>query len=293
MSFITTRIIMKTMSSDEIIVLVAVILLCVLIAYIFFSVLFYFTYRYYTNEEYQNCKSLLNLEFAFFSFLNESQKHSFVKRTLFISRKKQFIPRDGMYMGFDVKILISATIAKITFGMYNNYWMGMYETIVVYPQKFYSRFLDTYVKGLTSARGLVLLSWEDFMDGIRNTTDKINLGVHEFAHAFYFNYIHDNGNNSAYTAYRREAQDIFNDMKANLSHKSFYFRDYATANEHEFWAVSIEHFFENPFGFKKVYPQLYTFLSRVLQIDLVQLIRINNPRLALKLHDEAEQMKLG
>lgn len=138
-----------------------------------------------------------------------------------------------------------------------------------------------------------MLSWEDFMDGICNSTDKINLGVHEFAHAFYFNYIHDNGINFAYNVYRREAQDIFNNMKVNLAHNDFYFRDYATANEHEFWAVSIEHFFENPFGFQKVYTKLFTFLSRVLQIDLVQLIRINNPHLGLQLHDEAEQMSIG
>jgi Mlc titration factor MtfA (ptsG expression regulator) len=43
--------------------------------------------------------------------------------------------------------------------------------------------------------------------------------------------------------------------------------DYAATNYHEFWAVSVEVFFENPVQFRHELPELYEAMSRVLNQD--------------------------
>lgn len=105
-----------------------------------------------------NCFNILQEFFPFFSYLNKQQKKMFVKRVPSIVNAKHFYSRDGMVIDFKVKVLLSATIAKLTFGRKRNFKMSMYEKIGVYPGVFYSKFLETYVKGLTSARGNILLS---------------------------------------------------------------------------------------------------------------------------------------
>src|SRR5438045_9555206 len=46
-----------------------------------------------------------------------------------------------------------------------------------------------------------------------------------------------------------------------------YLRDYAFTNLQEFWAVSVEAFFENPSGLKQSLPQLYGTLCDILNQD--------------------------
>ncbi len=43
--------------------------------------------------------------------------------------------------------------------------------------------------------------------------------------------------------------------------------DYAATNYHEFWAVSVEVFFENPVQFRHELPDLYEAMARVLNQD--------------------------
>ena len=43
--------------------------------------------------------------------------------------------------------------------------------------------------------------------------------------------------------------------------------DYAGTNYHEFWAVSVEVFFENPIRFRHELPHLFNAISRLLRQD--------------------------
>ena len=46
-----------------------------------------------------------------------------------------------------------------------------------------------------------------------------------------------------------------------------FFRPYACANEHEFFSVSVEYFFERPDDLKNEMPQLYAILVKLLNQD--------------------------
>jgi Mlc titration factor MtfA (ptsG expression regulator) len=52
-----------------------------------------------------------------------------------------------------------------------------------------------------------------------------------------------------------------------ITNRQSYLRSYAFSNLHEFWAVSVEAFFDNPEGLKKNMPELYGALCRVLNQD--------------------------
>jgi Mlc titration factor MtfA (ptsG expression regulator) len=46
-----------------------------------------------------------------------------------------------------------------------------------------------------------------------------------------------------------------------------FFRPYACANEHEFFSVAVENFFERSHDFKSVMPELYLIMTRLLNQD--------------------------
>jgi len=217
---------------------------------------------------------ILHFDFPFFKYLNQTQQVTFAKRVILIIYKKTFFCRDGMVIDLKVRVLLSATIAQLTFGFYNNYWLPKYKTIGVYPTVFYSRFLDVYVKGLTSPNGMLLISWDDFIHGLSTNTDKLNVGIHEFAHALYFNFFKDEYDMN-FNRFNEVAHQEYLKMKKNNTNN--YLRAYAATNPYEFWAVCIEHYFEDPFGFRKTLPRLYKKLSIVLKFDLAKMIEINRP----------------
>ena len=67
-----------------------------------------------------------------------------------------------------------------------------------------------------------------------------------------------------YEKFSNSTGPILADVIAN---RRSYLRSYAFSNLHEFWAVSVEAFFENPKGLKQNMPDLYIALCRVLNQD--------------------------
>ena len=64
-----------------------------------------------------------------------------------------------------------------------------------------------------------------------------------------------------------------------ITKRQSYLRNYALTNIHEFWAVSVEAFFENPADLKMNMPQLYDALCRVLNQDPTTNNKILKPEL--------------
>jgi Mlc titration factor MtfA (ptsG expression regulator) len=51
--------------------------------------------------------------------------------------------------------------------------------------------------------------------------------------------------------------------------------DYAGTNYHEFWAVSVEVFFENPIRMRHELPDLYQAMARLLRQDPIVILNAN------------------
>jgi len=215
-------------------------------------------------------KRILMTQFKFYKKLTPKHQRYFEHRVASFISDKVFLGRDGLVVTDEMKVLISATAVMLTFG-FRDFYIGLIDKIFIYPDEFYSLTNENYHKGEFNPKlETLVLSWEDFKKGFDNDTDKINLGIHEFAHAIHLNSIKE----------RDVSSTIFSDsfkeltqLLANKEHlrksliESQYFREYAYTNQYEFVAVIIETFIESPSEFRSQFPEIYNKTKQMLNFN--------------------------
>lgn len=133
--------------------------------------------------------NILNQQFTFYNRLDEKYKRYFRHRLAYFLEKKEFIGKEGFLITNEVEVLISATAVMLTFG-FRDFIIKSIENIIVYPTQYYSTINESHHKGEYNVNlKTLVLSWDNFMEGFRIEDDKLNLGIHEFAHAIHFNSI--------------------------------------------------------------------------------------------------------
>jgi Mlc titration factor MtfA (ptsG expression regulator) len=199
--------------------------------------------------------------------LSVAAKARFRQRTLDFIGSKQFIGAEGLAITDEMKVLVSALAVQLTFGL-QNYFISFFHTIRLYPSTFYSRMAGARLKGGTSESGLIQLSWADLVSGVDNPGDKINLGLHELAHALEIGVMKGSDFDQTFASYYEFWQDQADSefTRMHAGEKSF-LRAYGGTNEHEFFAVCVEHFFEAPQEFNSRLPQIYLHLTILLNQD--------------------------
>lgn len=209
-------------------------------------------------------RQLLGTRFSYFRLLNSDEQKRFVSRLRFIRDSKEFIGR-GLQVTEEMEVLISAALTQLTFGL-QEFELENLESIHITPESFYSRLVGRQVKGLTFTSGRMMLSWADFVEGYRIDNDKVNLALHEMAHALMLDeeaYMEIEDRFEQWeTAALQELRD--NRATGNLS----FLRDYAFSNKDELWACCVECFFEAPVDFKKLLPNMYAKMCTVLKQDM-------------------------
>lgn len=204
--------------------------------------------------------------FAFYHLLSESDRLQFRRKLNSLLKSKWFKGRDGFKVSKEMMLLVSATMTQISLGL-PAFTFPKFDRIVLFPKRFYSEIIQHDLKGLTIFKtGVVLISWPDYQQGYSEPTDKLNLGLHEMAHALFLDYFHYNKTSSLYLNWLTVAKPVLDSMKINGGPQ--FLRDYAKSNIHEFWAVCVEHFFEAPIQFKEHLPELYNTMCIVLNQDM-------------------------
>ena len=237
------------------------------------SVFMLFTHRPFVVHLYGFTQALppqeqqyLRKYFSFYKHLSPRRQRYFEHRVeRFISRYK-WLPRDGFALSRNAQLLIAATAVELTFGL-RKYLMKSFETIVIYPSAYTSVNTGALHKGeFNPGAKAIVFSWEDFYKGLQHTSDNLNLGLHEFAHALQFHGLksHDASAMVFSEQYKKMIQYFDTEEVRNGLMKTDFFRDYAFSNRVEFFAVVLEHFFESPVEFKQRFPTLYRKVSRML-----------------------------
>lgn len=208
----------------------------------------------------QFTREVIEKEFPFVQQWSTRRKEIFVWRTHVIMSKKHFHGAEGFEVTPRHQVVISATLARLTFGLSRNFDLPKFELIEVYPREFYSKLLEQQVKGLTLGHGRLFLSWAHFEEGHEDPDDKVHVGLHEFAHAMMiefdrFTFL------PAWDKWQEVAHPIMRSITYTRTH---FFRQYGATNIHEFWAVAVETFFEQPDEFKTKYPALFHETCRML-----------------------------
>jgi Mlc titration factor MtfA (ptsG expression regulator) len=206
-------------------------------------------------------------KFDYYDKLPEQLRVKFLIRIRAFLAEKTFEGKDNLEITDEKKVLVAASAIQLTFGL-SNFVLRHFDHIILYPVSFYSRLNDAWHMGETNARGIIVLSWQDLQEGFNKKEDAFNVGLHEMAHAL-----------ELQVALREDYDFFFGNYFAKWSHfaeKEFQnlldereslFRKYAGVNRHEFFAVSVEYFFEASAAFKERLPLLYYHLCVLLNQD--------------------------
>jgi Mlc titration factor MtfA (ptsG expression regulator) len=214
-------------------------------------------------------RQILLKYFPYYGKLSAADRKKFEKKTMKFIYGKRFIPRGVPEVTIEAKVLISASAVQLTFGL-PDITFAHFNKILVYPNDYYSSITRRYHKGEVNPRfGIIVLSWQSFIDGYIHNTDSFNLGLHEMAHALRLENV-----------IRNEEYDFIDaELLAQFDQFAHAFcqdpgamatgliRAYACTNTHEFFSVSVENFFERPVALKQGIPVLYDLMSRLLNQD--------------------------
>ncbi|MHC2990761.1 hypothetical protein OB13_03850 [Pontibacter sp. HJ8] len=220
-----------------------------------------------TKEEIR--KALISTGTAYYAQLSEPQRLVFEERVLNFIGQKQFIARgEGMVITTEIKVQIAACAVQLTFGLPELHFTH-FRTILIYPDRYYSTIYKRYHCGEVNTNGIIVLSWRDFETGTRNAQDGLNLGLHEMAHALHQeNSLHPGAydflNQEYLTCWQCLSEAEQSRMQAE---KSVFRRLCAAPDTHEFFAVTVELFFEMPLLLEKEHPEIYQALSNLLNQD--------------------------
>jgi MtfA peptidase len=217
----------------------------------------------------QKVKDILDKYFGYYNKLSPDDKNKFARKVVLFLYGKHFIPRNVPEVTIEAKVLIAAAAVQLTFGLPDIY-LQHFDKILVYPNDYYSSITKRYHKGEVNPRfGMIVLSWQSFIDGYINPSDSLNVGLHEMAHALRLENIirdeefhfFDEALMEKFDEYARSACDI-------MAHEEKPFlRPYACTNAHEFFSVAVENFFEKPLGLRQALPEIYNVLSKLLNQD--------------------------
>jgi Mlc titration factor MtfA (ptsG expression regulator) len=164
-------------------------------------------------------------------------------------------------------------------------WYDNLRTILLYPGAFKSRqsrhsgFVVTEKEivrtGESWNRGPVILSWAHSMAGSLNDHDGHNVVLHEFAHQIddmsgHLNGIPLLGREQSFAEWERVFLNAFEThvRAVERGHKTV-IDPYGAEGYEEFFAVSVEVFFERPRALKEEAPGVYEQLSRLFRLDPV------------------------
>lgn len=211
--------------------------------------------------------NVLAKRLPYYSHLTFEEKSRFISRTQEFMASKIFKIHDKQ--GYqEMPILISAAAVQLSFGL-KNYLLPQFEYINIYPEEFL-RFRDGiyFLEGNVSGN-TINISWKHFLEGFAVPGDGQNVGLHEMAHAYYYqNFVVEEDEDKSFVkgfpGFNSFANKAFEQEKT----PGFdLYSDYALKNFQEFWAESIEIFFEKPDHLSRNYPELYNALKDLLCQD--------------------------
>ncbi len=216
--------------------------------------------------------TILEAKFYYYKLLNEEQKRKFQRKLKYFMQSKNFISRRDITITDEMKVLLSASAAQLTFGIQDLKFTHFSE-ILIFPRRYRNQKTGLMHVGEVNSRGIIAFSWEDVLKSYSNPHDGRNLPLHEMAHALR---LEDLISNNEYlflkeryiNSFDRQAKIIAEEVKSG---ENGFLRKYAAANKDEFFAVAIESFFERAVEFREQMPDLYKTLTKLLNQDPAKL----------------------
>ena len=203
---------------------------------------------------------------SYYNKLPEAGKLRFLKRVYYFKNSKHF-----HYVDLEEKpempVLVSAAVVQLTFGL-RSYLLPFFKNIYLIADAYRAEGIEGLNVGHVSTTG-IYISWKYLLEGFKNDRDGINTAIHEMAHALrHQNNMRDFGfDKEFHVDFAKYTQQYGPALIQALLHRGSILRNYAFTNFEEFWAVSVEAFFELPQELKTNLPAIYHSLCEVLNQD--------------------------
>ena len=200
------------------------------------------------------------------------------KQVQVLLAEKPFIGCAGLVVTDEMRVLVAAQAALLLLSSHAAYFPNLRQ-VLLYPGAFVVERSAGDAAGLTHEtrralageswqQGQVLLSWDDVLAGAADPHDGHNVVIHEFAHQLDQERGHANGAPwlGRHERYARWATVLGGEYAALQNRvargEPGVIDSYGASDPAEFFAVSTEHFFEQPAALAAEHPALYGELSR-------------------------------
>lgn len=218
-------------------------------------------------------RMVLRKRVPFYTRFSEAERAPFEAKLKVFVRTKHFAGANGMHIDDEVKLVIGAAAARLVMHLPNEHYRRLNE-IVVYPSHYkHSDKRGVTVFGEAFGPGVVVLSWEAVLHGLRDPADGHDTATHEFAHALDaadggFDGTPELQTFEAYGPWTKHMSAGFAALRARTGRKGRrVLRDYGATNEAEFFAVATEAFFEKPRQLRAKHPSVYAVLASYYRAD--------------------------
>ena len=197
--------------------------------------------------------------------------------------EKTFIGCADQAIDDEVRVTIAAQACLLTLGRSSAPFPNL-RSILVYPSAFAVERVRPEPSGVLQetrqvlsgeswARGQVILSWDDVVNGTTIPDDGVNVVIHEFAHQLdqekgYANGAPWLGRRDRYPQWSRVLGAEYARLQQQLAlGEATLIHPYGATNPAEFFAVVSEVFFERPSAMADMNPALYEELARLYRVD--------------------------
>lgn len=210
--------------------------------------------------------AILSKHFPYYTGLDAYLQRRFLRRTVRFIGAKLFIIKSSIAFR-EMPVLTAAAGVQLTFGL-NGWLLPWFRYIRIYPEAFASEVEFKLLVGNVSAR-TITVSWHHFLHGYAHSADGSNVALHEMAHALWYQKLEVDKRDAL--NFRDRYQRLMRCCKEargfeTSGHYDLY-SDYGTTNLQEFWAESVELFFERGAELRRLYPEVYAAMVRLLKQD--------------------------
>ncbi len=214
---------------------------------------------------------VLEREVIFYRALDPVEQLRF-RRELQVFLGEKLITGVNMQLDETTRVLAAVSAVIPIFGFPDWEWNQISE-VLIYPTRFSDDFAfgdgqrhhTLGMVGTGAMNRMMILAKPDLHHGFRNSADKRNVGLHEFAHLV----DKSDGTIDGLPEVGLDRQSIgpwielVRRKMEEIRRGDSDIDDYALTNEAEFFAVATEYFFERPGVMQRKHPVLYETLSKV------------------------------
>jgi len=202
----------------------------------------------------------------YYQNLSAENRKIFLIRTLYFYAFTYFTSERNYPIEKSMEFLISSAFVQITFGL-NVDLLNHFKTIVIVPESYSYRNTNKTFNGDVNPKSKkISLVWPVVEKGFSVPDDALNLSIHEFGHVLiiensrrsYLNRIFPQKKWSHFKTLAKKESLLMKNGKNRV------LRSYGATNLMEFFAVSLETFFEKPYHFSRYAPELYKSLCELL-----------------------------